>query len=53
MNLTLTEHLYRAFKNCDLDCAQWDEGPLRELAEVATIACLEVAAGVSDQGDTA
>jgi hypothetical protein len=30
------EALVKAFRESDLDCAQWDDGPLRELAVLAS-----------------
>jgi hypothetical protein len=31
----MLEQLVKAFQNCDLDCAQWDEDILKELAQIA------------------
>ena len=33
-DITVKERLIKAFKNCDLDCADWDDDVLGELAEI-------------------
>ncbi len=32
---SLHEKIYLAFSNSDLDCADWDDEPLNELASIA------------------
>ena len=50
-DITVKERLVRAFKKCDLDCADWDDDVLGELAEVVIRALTPYIFEGSDKDD--